>query len=191
MTCREIDGQTVISWDPVAGATSYVVQFTIGDPDCCEGTFPIQTERDTDTNSLVIPFNSQVCYSWRVLTICGEDKSEWSRKVCMPPGIRCISDPSDGGDRLGREIDSGTNQPISMNAYPNPFSDIINFELSKSNNTQYLSLTDLLGRVVMAEEISPLTTRFELNTSTLIPGIYYAVLKQSDGEVETIKIVKR
>ena len=187
LTCLEIEGQLQLSWSVVASATSYIVEITYDDPECCHGNLPTQFRYYPTTNSVIIPLQTERCWSWRVQAICGEERSEWSQKVCMEPGIRCFS-IADGRSGGGQSI---VDQPISLSAYPNPFDDIINFEISQANDTQHLLLIDLLGKVIMDQEISPLSTRFELNTGSLIPGIYYATLKQSDGEIKTIKIVKK
>jgi len=70
-----------MTWDPVPGATSYVIQVQLNDPACCGGgglNLLAPTRIPVVTNShILVPSDlgfsesSQIkCFSWRVFAVC-------------------------------------------------------------------------------------------------------------------------
>jgi len=72
-----------------------------------------------------------------------------------------------------------------INAYPNPFTDILN--ISDIKNVKSVSVVDIAGRLIKNIE-SPSST---LHLGDLKQGVYLVVLNMSDGSKQTIKAIKK
>lgn len=78
---------------------------------------------------------------------------------------------------------------FSFDIFPNPARDVVNIRINGSLVVSQVAIYDLMGKLVMDNEIvnnnlSPSLTK-ELNISTLVPGVYFVRL--IDGENERIK----
>jgi hypothetical protein len=77
--------------------------------------------------------------------------------------------PDDGPSQPTRlEV---VNQP-KMKVYPNPTSDFAVIETNGLSNSDQVSLTDIYGRVVLAEFKKGGATTYQINTSGLSNGVY-------------------
>jgi len=72
-----------------------------------------------------------------------------------------------------------------INAYPNPFTDILN--ISDIKNVKSISVMDAAGRLVRNIE-KPSST---LHLGDLKQGVYLVVLNMNDGSKQTIKAIKK
>ena len=74
---------------------------------------------------------------------------------------------------------------------PNPVSNLLNIKISNvQNQTASLSLYDLTGRLISNTESSIRNQKISYNTSSLVTGVYFVLLKLSDGRQATIKFIK-
>lgn len=78
---------------------------------------------------------------------------------------------------------------VLISVYPNPFNDILTIHISGEEQQLTVSLMDATGKLVMENQVV-ITGTFDLNTSTLAPGIY--ALKVLGNETNQVfKVVKR
>jgi len=73
----------------------------------------------------------------------------------------------------------GVNEPpVNISAiYPNPVSDVL--YITSISNTTEINISDALGRSIIAQKIAPSNSSISLNTSQLVPGIYFLSLPGS------------
>jgi photosystem II stability/assembly factor-like uncharacterized protein len=90
--------------------------------------------------------------------------------------------------------DTPRNNEISksiLNAYPNPFNDIITLDIVGRNRPETLVIYDLFGRTVLTKNTEILeslkTQHITLNTENLPPGVYYVIVKYSPGARVIVK----
>lgn len=72
-----------------------------------------------------------------------------------------------------------------INAYPNPFVDILN--ISDVKNVKAISVLDVAGRVVKTIEVPDSSLRL----GELKSGMYIVVLNMNNGSRQTIKVIKK
>ncbi|MFK7922604.1 MAG: hypothetical protein AB8H47_11645 [Bacteroidia bacterium] len=81
------NGYSVLSWNPVAGATGYQVQITINDPNCCEKTstlpYSLPLINIPAGTTSFIPQVSYLCASWSVRAVCKGGYSDWTTPQCI------------------------------------------------------------------------------------------------------------
>ncbi len=69
---------------------------------------------------------------------------------------------------------------VDIQCYPNPFSDIVHLNwVSNDRETSFITITDVLGRVVVSKEVSQ--QRITLDLRSLSRGVYHLVL-ESNGK---------
>ncbi len=90
-TNLQVNG-TTLTWDPVPGATSYIVLSPGGnepqlDCDCDKGTGISLAPVTVNTNSYTLPASlSDKCFVWQVIAICKSgEKSPISKQACYTP----------------------------------------------------------------------------------------------------------
>ncbi len=80
-------------------------------------------------------------------------------------------------------------QNLQVEVYPNPGQSTININLSESAaETIYLEIHDALGKIILSDAIQEGEKKHELNLSDCSSGIYFLVLKNKEGEKQTLKI---
>ncbi len=77
----------------------------------------------------------------------------------------------------------------SVLAFPNPISDRLQVQLLKQHNFNILEVVDLLGKIIIKQQIGTKEIQINLDTSKLKKGMYFLNL-YGDGKKENIKLVK-
>ncbi|MCZ8285307.1 MAG: hypothetical protein O9353_07595, partial [Bacteroidia bacterium] len=92
LKCSQVSGGSLLSWNPVPGAT-YKLIINYNDPACCHtGIPPTGMMYSIAGTSTVIP-TSAGCFSWEVISVCPDgSQSASSGRVCScPPQVSCIA----------------------------------------------------------------------------------------------------
>jgi hypothetical protein len=76
------------------------------------------------------------------------------------------------------------NKKVDISVYPNPFKDIL--KISDTKGVKSISVTDVSGR-----QVKTLKAGNELNLSDLTSGLYLINLHMEDGNVKTLKAIKK
>lgn len=78
-----------------------------------------------------------------------------------------------------------------VSVYPNPTSDLLNFQISlPDNNNQYeLTIFDATGQVLNKEKVKPQQTTYTLDTSNYSSGSYFYSLTGKDKTFKTGKFI--
>ena len=79
-----------------------------------------------------------------------------------------------------------------INCYPNPFSDILNLKIySKVEQNANIQIVDFTGKLIISDVRNLFTggNEIELNTASLINGIYAIIIQTNDGVISR-KIIK-
>jgi spore coat protein U-like protein len=86
---------------------------------------------------------------------------------------------------------NNTQSNISLNAYPNPATDVLTLQISNYNNEKLMyQLYDLNGKLISSEQIGASQT--QINTATLPTATYFIdVLNQENKKVQSFKILKK
>jgi spore coat protein U-like protein len=86
---------------------------------------------------------------------------------------------------------NNTQSNISLNAYPNPATDVLTLQISNYNNEKLMyQLYDLNGKLISSEQIGASQT--QINTATLPKATYFIdVLNQENKKVQSFKILKK
>tara|TARA_B110000027_G_scaffold133175_1_gene161003 strand:+ start:1464 stop:3068 length:1605 start_codon:yes stop_codon:yes gene_type:complete len=80
---------------------------------------------------------------------------------------------------------------FKISSYPNPVSNLLNIKISNvQNQTAFLSLYDLTGRLISNTESSIRDQKISYNTSSLVTGVYFVSVKLSNGRQAIIKFIK-
>jgi hypothetical protein len=175
----------LLSWDPVANASSYVLEIAWNDPACCNNSSQlsfIQTIPVT-SNSYSITSQTSTCFSWKVKALCGEE-STVSEKKCAH---------FSGGIRFRTGSTQPDNKIPTLEIFPNPTKDVVSFIVETGRDMEFsISITDIGGRTIMS--FDPVTTEgrrgiVEWNTSSLSKGIYIVKVTTGDNLVLTKKLV--
>ena len=117
----------------------------------------------------------------------GTAASSGSNNIAVPAGSYSIT-----FDRVALTysfVNMGVNSFASSNfkVYPNPTSN--NWNFSSNNNLQIdsITVTDVLGKVVLVKNAS--SNEVNVDASTLTNGIYFAKVTANNA-VQTIKVIK-
>lgn len=74
-----------------------------------------------------------------------------------------------------------------IKAYPNPFTDVVNVEISSDQASEFsINITNLLGQNFGGEYLAhhyPGKNVYQLNTSTLAQGLYVITVASKDGKL--------
>jgi hypothetical protein len=81
------------------------------------------------------------------------------------------------------------NNPSELIVYPNPFKDAILIE-GKQNGLCEVRLIDAVGKEIFNEEVW-IDGKYELQTATLMPGIYALIITSSENEPSVFKMIKK
>ncbi|MEZ4687883.1 MAG: T9SS type A sorting domain-containing protein [Bacteroidia bacterium] len=183
--CRlDRQGYSVLSWDPVAGATGYQLQITINDPNCCERPSSppyslalINLPAGTTTYT---PQVSYICASWSVRAICDSTHySDFTASQCI-----CTNrhEPQDPVKRTGLDTKD------YFETFPSPASSFLTVQGEALTDGARIDLVDVSGRVVYSHEIKA-EGKHTINTADMPNGIYFIRLNGADNSTFTQKVV--
>jgi len=83
---------------------------------------------------------------------------------------------------------------FAMNAYPNPFSSQVTFRYKLDDDAAIsIQVMDITGRLVNSADLGNKSSgdyTYQMNTATLVPGNYFAILLVNNQRVQSIKVVK-
>ncbi len=81
----------------------------------------------------------------------------------------------------------------SLKVYPNPANDLVTVDLAstinKSENNATLQIMDIAGKIISKEKLSQQQSSVSVTTSTFSSGLYFAVLKTTNGIVAKNKFL--
>lgn len=104
---------------------------------------------------------------------------------------RLVGSPCDTlGTYWGIE-DNKTIENISISAFPNPATNVINFELEVMHTylPMQFQIFDQLGRQIEMLYVAPFQGIINYNVSNLSPGVYFGLLKRSEDHVDSVRFV--
>ncbi len=71
---------------------------------------------------------------------------------------------------------------FAINVFPNPADDVLNVEIFEALTGRIrLEMTDAAGRLVLSENVAPLSTQISVNTSNLAAGVYQLRITGNEG----------
>ncbi|MES2515866.1 MAG: T9SS type A sorting domain-containing protein [Bacteroidota bacterium] len=73
----------------------------------------------------------------------------------------------------------------SITLYPNPANSVLNIRSENNESIISVEVTDVLGKVVLSEKITP-----AISIANLTPGVYFMTLKAEGGAVAKLKFIK-
>jgi hypothetical protein len=90
---------------------------------------------------------------------------------------------------IGEQMKTNT----TIQAFPNPASQYLNLDLSNFNLQRNISikLIDTFGRTILNQEISNLTTSFQLDISSIEEGFYLLSVESDDRKASSKVFVKQ
>jgi Leucine-rich repeat (LRR) protein len=80
------------------------------------------------------------------------------------------------------------NNTIQLNAYPNPFNDVLNLNLDVFSGQVEVTILDMTGRVVFTS--TEMNTKIQLDLNNLSVGTYALTVRGTDEAVAVSRIVK-
>ncbi len=159
-------------WEEITGISEYSLQI---DTDNGFSNPLVDQSVPYDESDIIVPviLAKGTEYFWRVRAINGLDSTSWSATwsfTTVPPvGIEDLNDKS-----------------LYLSIYPNPATDVIyvNMEAREALNIT-LSITDLLGKELVSEEIAfdSSIKKQEINVKNLPKGVYFLKL---DNKVSSV-----
>ena len=171
-----------LGWDAVAGASSYVIEVSANDSNCCETELTPFTF-ETSTSNTYIPISYQIelpwdCIRWRVRADCGGEVtiSNWSDYQCH---ANC---------RLSERAASASSDILSnTSVHPNPTNGLVQLEFEQAF-TGELQLMDKLGRIIENQSVTEAESHFfDLSEQ---PGGLYLIVARSEKAIRTFKLMK-
>jgi hypothetical protein len=139
------------------------------------------------TNSIRVRFvNSNannVTLSVRAVNACGQSPVR-TRSINVNQNCRVTEEAG--------EITQSASTDILMNAYPNPTTGKVMITFNSEENIRYkLNVTDLMGKVVISDEIISIQDQnmYEINLENEAKGLYILSLRREDGEVMSLKLI--
>ena len=156
-----------ISWDDVAGATSYNVRFrAVGETDW--------HEKSVDAPKTFIELKTLSCdteYEWQVQTFCAGTASEFTP----------LSNFTTLSCRLG-------DASADFTVFPNPASNNITVNLDEAVENGLIQITDLTGKVVLTSTMSGFQSVIELAE---LPAGIYVITIAAENEVQRSEFIKQ
>ncbi len=198
LDCSAGNGNVTFSWGSVPNA-NYEIEITPNDPSCCDA-IPGETQPPvyvTGTQYQVPISIGLFCYSWRVRAICKDGSvSEWSPAMCFSFGIGCFPRGMLQNDSEGTFKNNSLDTKPIPRVYPNPGSEILNFELNTDNNLSIsIEVYSADGRLVKSfaeENVEDGFFKKEwMIEHHLNDGIYYVWFKTNYGIFQEKIVISR
>ncbi|MEZ4955849.1 MAG: T9SS type A sorting domain-containing protein [Saprospiraceae bacterium] len=98
------------------------------------------------------------------------------------------SNPNSGANNLDVAISSQTYEVQEAQLFPNPAKDLVNLRLVKSFEQGRLEIFDAQGRSVRQQILSANTLQYQIETATLLSGLYMVKI-ETDGELAVHRLV--
>jgi hypothetical protein len=181
-------GAYKFSWNPVSGATSYVIEIIWSDPACCrEDVRGREQSIPVTTNSYIMDISTK-CFSWRVKAICADGVPVESGKKCesLSSGIGNPSGKPAPGNKL-------LSQNELINIFPNPAKESVSFAIESVDEVDFVvTITDISGKVIKTFEQMKTENKkasVNWNTGSLAKGIYIVKISTSDNQSTSKKLV--
>lgn len=188
-----------LSWDPVPGAVSYIIQVTPNDPACCVHgdpppfksgpTFNIPVTTYSHTLDYYTDLGMDVdflCFSWRVIPVCEGGTNG-------PPSATFCADGDHHGFRETGVAPSAAAIPTALDIFPNPPKGTVNFDIATTTDAELtLRITDLTGKTVKVFDKVKTTNKkaaIRWNTESLNKGVYLVNVETSDHQAISKKLV--
>ena len=170
MAATGIEAEKVkISWDAVAGATTYNVRFrAVGEIDWHEKT--------VDAPKTFVKLKALSCdtdYEWQVQADCDGGPSEYT-EIAVFSTLSC---------RIGDLADAG------FDIYPNPANTLLNVELENElNGDVFMQITDFTGKIVLQQNLTSTLTGVDL---TELPSGIYILTVFENGNMNKKEFIKQ
>jgi len=193
----------LLSWTPVSGAVSYVVEMTINDPKCClvpagtEGTF---TSFVAPGNIHVVNFadlgvtGTPSCFSWRVIARCADGITAESELKCAFPGSGGTKGPKTSGIVAGvTENNNNGTATAAVKVFPNPAKGMVSMEITTQTDVGFnATITDEKGKMIKRfEGLKTKDSKYTLmwNSEGMAKGIYLVKIETSGSQILVNKII--
>lgn len=167
-----------LKWDGAGGAEKYKVQYKA---DSTGATWISKTVKAANNSLTIAGLTPNTPYKWKVRSICGEEKSEYSATETFTTLLR---------------TGAGLPAASSVSVYPNPVcvSTVISIAVPASSTAQSphasIELCDLAGKLirsVLDENLVEGEHKIILNRGQLASGIYFLHVQIND-QVSVLKI---
>ena len=193
-----VDGN-MLTWVPVPGAASYIVNATIGGQSVCAcgGTNPISLSiGTTTTNSIAIPSGlSSNCFSWNVIAICSDGASSaTSETACYYPSDDDgnwgeFGNGNDGNSFLFGDDSSSASE---VQVFPNPVVDELNFVIDQAfigKEDFRVDLFNTTGQLIQSNVLEADLWSANMQLGRLPNGLYHLRFTNHQGQFLNKKIV--
>jgi len=183
--CQYFGNQLQLVWDPVPGATCYVISIEPDNNDpntkkCCKIPNAFQPFAvSVLSNKLNVSPNWPKCFKWRVRACCGVGNfGPWSAYRCQNKFSKCpIVGIANGGNNNSDSINDKL-QDGELSVYPNPGSNEFNIQFTAEPNTiADISIVDNTGKLVysLSQQSGDLGNIYLQWTPSyeLLTGIYF------------------
>ncbi len=192
-----------LSWSPVPGASSYIVEINVNDRGCCGPDAPyfpstiVSNIPVTGGTSHILNFVADLgwnlqeapCFSWRVFAVCSDGTSSAASDfICGGYGHRPVN--SNLINTGAQEIASAS---LKLNVFPNPANGLVSILVSSPNDIDFnICVFNNTGQIVKTFENLKTHDKIQLvkwNTESLSPGVYLVKISTSKNQMITNKII--
>ncbi len=199
LDCDNTLGAVLLSWDPISGADHYEIQIDINDPTSCgcpispNGNISILDETGIP-QYLYETDISNACFAWRVRAVCANGIESPDSEIMCFGHFKC--EPAEGFGGGGHERGLENNNSITPQVYPNPSSEVLNFELNAPGNLILtVEIYNLNGKLIksFAEETYP-NGFYKKNwviDEHLTDGLYYVFFKTNFGTYQKNIVISK
>lgn len=183
---------STFSWDPVPGASAYIIEILPNSGPCCliGMVNPTPIIIPTTTASHYQPMNLN-CMQWRIKALCENGSSVYSDWQCNsfngPPGKTVFRQQITGQTN----IDVQNN--IAVKLFPNPAKGAVTIDIETITDVAYtISIFDITGKLVKTMDPGKTENRkatVKCNTEQLSKGSYLVKIVTSDNHIITHKLL--
>lgn len=159
-----------IIWSPVAGATSYLVQFRK------QGSLNWHTKPATSNFKKLISLSPSTSYEYHVATVCGTSQSSYST----------IQTFTTAPLKMGETI---VDEP-AVNVYPNPSHGECNIELDGWKYPVTLQIFDEAGRMIYQNEVGEASSLAKIIIPQSYVGFAFLTLKNAENIATKILVIE-
>jgi photosystem II stability/assembly factor-like uncharacterized protein len=184
---KNVSKSPTFVWTSVQNAIDYKLQYST---DFFFGTYQELSSDDTTVSASGLTKNT--VYYWRVQSVNGSITSDWTAARCL----KTVN--SDGKYGEGEEYSNNNSislDNISLDCYPNPFSNSANIDI-------YMPYDDVIEVAVysmLGEKLLPITTgrykigkySFNIKNDNMASGIYMLVLKSGNNVITKSIIINK